>query len=263
MSVCSDRDIRPFPSLPQVDRHQVQMGHGGFDQRVDILVEVQPVHQLRHQPWHVAGVRSGVRRDARISGIGDVHRPATPLTGGFRHRMAVALKHPVECVQQALAEAEVPHVVEGLDVGHHPLVGEGFLAVVLRDLDVSLTLHQVDDVDRGHPEPLDRVRGRDGVRRQKLPKALHLLGGHPAYPAEQVIPHPVDLVQNPVMEIAEPGGRQQHEQIFPVPGKHDRPFRAVPSQKGVTWGHALQGGPEPGRLGHDRPGTGTNDHPMV
>jgi hypothetical protein len=93
--------------------------------------------------------------------------------------------------------------VQRLDVGHHPLVGEGLFPVVFRDLDVALTLHQVDHVHRGHPKPLDGVRGRHRVRREELPQPGGLFGGHPTYEIAQVVPHPFDLRQDESIKVAE------------------------------------------------------------
>ena len=77
--------------------------------------------------------------------------------------VAVALQHPVQAVEQPLAVGEVLNIVQGLDVGHHPLVGEGFLPVLLGDLDLALALHEVFDVDGGDLEALDGVGGGHGI----------------------------------------------------------------------------------------------------
>jgi len=64
----------------------------------------------------------------------------------------------VQGVQQTFAVFEVGDVVQRLHVGHHALVGEGLLAVLVGDVDVPLAVHQVLDVLRADAEALDGVR---------------------------------------------------------------------------------------------------------
>ncbi len=86
--------------------------------------------------------------------------------------------------------------MEGLDVRHHPLVGEGLLTVLLRDLDIALALHQVLDVDRGHLEALDGVRGRYGIGGQELSEPGSPLRWGRAHLVPQHLPHAVDLAEH-------------------------------------------------------------------
>ena len=69
--------------------------------------------------------------------------------------MPVSLQHPVERVEEPLAECEVRRVVQRLDIGHHALVCHRLGEVLLRDADIVLALDQVHDVNRRDLESLD------------------------------------------------------------------------------------------------------------
>jgi hypothetical protein len=51
----------------------------------------------------------------------------------------------VQSVEEAFAVADVLGIVEGLDIRHHPLIGKRLLAVLVRNLDISLAIHQILD----------------------------------------------------------------------------------------------------------------------
>nr|WP_322767090.1 hypothetical protein [Frankia sp. Cr1] len=100
--------------------------------------------------------------------------------------------------------------MERLDIRHHPLIGEGLLAVLLRDLDISLAIHQILDVDRGYLEALDGVRGCDCIGDQELPEPLSPFQRHGLDVVPQRIPHAVDLAEHLIVGRSEGRSGVEH-----------------------------------------------------
>ncbi|MFF0765862.1 hypothetical protein ACFYWH_38580 [Streptomyces sp. NPDC003737] len=125
----------------------------------------------------------------------------------------MALKHPVQSVEKARAVREVRGVVERLDVGRHALVGEGLLAVLVGDLDVPFTVHQVFHIDGGDLESFDGVGSCHSIRGKELAQARGPLGFRADLVAQQGA-HPLNVLEDSFVVVGQCGCGVQHEAMM-------------------------------------------------
>jgi hypothetical protein len=178
-----------------------------------LVVGVEPVDEFGHQVRYGAGIGRGIGGHARIARVGHEDRTATPLPGRFAAGVPVTLEHPVQRVEQTLAVTEIRYVVQGLEVGHHALVGERLLAVLLGNVHVALAGDQVFDVDRGDPESFDRVRCRHRVSGEISAHAGAQLGVGIGDLLAQGDPRRFDFGENTQVCVAQCGSWIQHVTI--------------------------------------------------